>query len=161
MSTTCSRGGTGRNQPLCAPLLKIEAMVSDGMSIGNLPLMSAWQVREYNLLISLVGGEFCQICRSPMHTPSGQAVFCVEYWYARLFQSISNLMQCNAATLSCQNRFPKKDSPPPAFFDYLFFLSSSSFQLFYFNFGDRLKGGNIPRVHCEGYHLPSDLTLHF
>lgn len=83
----------------------------------KLPLMSAWQERQYNVLISLADGEFSHICRGPVHTFQG-GQFCVEYSCAHPLQSISELMRCDAAPLSCRNWFLTRTDcifSPPVF----------------------------------------------
>lgn len=149
--------------------LKIKLIASDSMNIGNC-LWCRHDRRDNKICwFHLRMGEFSHICRGPMHTFQG-GQFCVEYSCAHPLQSISELMRCDAAPLSCRNWFLTRTdcifSPP--FFLYLSFLSSPSLQLFGFacttDLGGRLKGVCISVPVCvpsEGYHLYSNLTLHF
>lgn len=63
-------------------------------------------------MISHVGGEL----QSGWPPPPLHFSFCVEYCYVRPLQSTAGLMRCDAAALSCWNRFLRKADRKSAFF---------------------------------------------
>lgn len=117
---------------------KIKAIASDSMKTGSFHVSMAGeriQSADFTCGRAVLSGP-----QRPLRTIFN---FCVEYRCARHLQSISGLMRCDAALLSCRKSVSQGDWPILVFFSY---LSSLSFQLFLSQIWHRTGGGRWRRI---------------